>query len=292
MKILVTGGSGQVGSALGPLARAAGHEVAAPTRSTLDLAGPAEAITEFVHAARPDWVVNCAAMTDVEGCEMDRMQAMQLNCEAPRTLAEACQQQGIRLAHISTDYVFPGQKTTPYTENDPTGPINVYGESKLAGEQAVQDICNDAVIVRTSWVYGPHGKNFVKTIVARAARDDRPLQVVADQVGTPTSTHDLSLALLQLLQADAAGLFHFSNSGSCSWFEFARAILEEARASGITLKCDTVEPISSDQAASMFRLRAARPRYSVLDKSKLEAALPNVSIPHWRNALKAGVGPG
>ncbi len=228
----------------------------------------------------PDFVVNAAAFTQVDRCEREPDAAHRANAVAPGLLAEACRQAGAQLAHVSTDYVFPGDGERPYTEEDPPGPRSVYGRSKLEGECRVADALESALIVRTSWVFG-HGRNFIAAILAQAverreARARGPLRVVDDQRGRPTYAVDLAVALVTLLDAGARGLYHVTNGGVATWWEVARASLDAAGFEDLE-----VERI----ATSELDLSAPRPVYSVLDCSKAEAL--GVRAPHWREAVRA-----
>lgn len=229
----------------------------------------------------PDLILNCAALTDVDGCESREELAMAVNGRGPGYLAEAALHCGAKLVHISTDYVFDGGKSEPWLEDDPTRPLSVYGRSKLAGEQAIQKSeLQDWLIVRTSWLYGPGGKNFVETMLRLMAERKR-LRVVADQVGSPTYTRDLAAAMAQLVARDARGLFHFTNSGQCSWHQFACAIAEQARLCGMELAVETIEPITTDD----YPLPARRPAWSVLSTQKYQQVTGDCP-PDWRAALR------
>lgn len=242
---------------------------------------------------QPDVIVNCAAFTNVDGCETDEELANRVNVAGPGYIAAAAKAVGAVLVHISTDYVFAGDKGTPYEENDRTGPLSAYGRSKLAGEAAIAASgLTRYFILRTSWLYGPGGKNFVETMLRLAAERDE-LRVVADQIGSPTYTGDLACAIYKLLDAvtrDALrvtdspsplfGIYHFSDLGECSWHGFAEAIVDLARAGGEALKTTRVVPILTDE----YPLPAPRPAYSVFCKDKYLAAT-GATLPHWRESL-------
>lgn len=230
---------------------------------------------------QPKVILNCAAMTDVDGCENRESEAMAVNGRGPGYLAEAAVACGATLVHISTDYVFDGRKSEPWREDDPTGPLSVYGRSKLAGEQAIRHSeLKDWLIVRTSWLFGPGGRNFVETML-RLMKERPGLRVVDDQIGSPTYTRDLVEAMVRLLACNARGVFHFANSGQCSWYGFACAIAEEAKTTKLPLSVETIEPIATVD----YPLPAPRPAWSVLATDKYRQ-VTGAAIPGWRVALK------
>ena len=271
-RLLVTGAGGMLGSAVAATALAAGHEVGARERSRLDITDPA-AVDEALGSEPWDAVINCAAWTDVDGAEEHEAQATLVNGEGPANLARACAANGIRLVHVSTDYVFDGGKEGPYLESDPTGPHSAYGRSKLAGEQAVAASGADHAIVRTSWLYGADGTNFVDTML-RLGSERESVFVVDDQLGRPTWTGDLAPALVACATAEPTGLFHAAGQGSCTWFELARAALELAGS-----PC-RVEPTSTES----FPRPAPRPANSVLDS---ERGADAVRLGAWEDGLVA-----
>jgi dTDP-4-dehydrorhamnose reductase len=279
MKVLVTGVTGQLGSEVVARFRQLGHEVIAADRQVLDFLQPARAAT-VIRAQQPDWVINCAAYTQVDKAESEPGQAFTVNRDTPAQLAQAVAEYDGQLLQLSTDFVFDGTQTRPYVEDDATNPLGVYGSSKLAGEQAVQRELPDAVIVRTAWVYGVHGHNFVKTML-RLATAGTPLRVVSDQRGTPTWTRDIVAAIVALVGQQASGVFHFTAAGETSWHGFASAILEEAADAGFTIMTEKVEPIVTTD----YPTPATRPAYSVLNTDKISACLP-FTIPAWRDSLK------
>jgi dTDP-4-dehydrorhamnose reductase len=278
MRVLVTGATGQVGSEVVSLFHRLGHDVVAPGRDGLDFMQPAQ-VEQRVRLLGPDWIINCAAYTQVDRAESEREQAFIVNRDSPAALARATAACNARLLHISTDFIFDGRQSRPYREDDAPGPLGVYGQSKREGELAVQDILPDAMLLRTAWVYGVHGHNFVKTML-RLAGEGRPLRVVDDQTGSPTWARDIAGAIAGLLQAGAAGVYHYSNAGSVSWCGFAAAILEEAARAGFDIQTRTVEPITTAD----YPTPARRPVYSVLDTGKIRAELGLV-IPAWRDSL-------
>jgi dTDP-4-dehydrorhamnose reductase len=274
LKILLLGRNGQIGRELtGTLAPLG--ELTALGRETLDLADTSR-IRGVLHAASPDVIVNAAAYTAVDRAESERDLAFAVNAMAAGVLAEQAKRLGALLVHYSTDYVFDGAKAAPYVEDDAPRPLNAYGESKLAGEQAIRGSGCRHLILRTSWVYGPHGHNFMRTIL-RAASERPELRVVDDQVGAPTSSFAIARATAQILEGGLEGLYHMSAAGSTSWFGFARAIL--ARAGMRT----PVLPIKTGQ----YPAAARRPLNSLLDSSRLRAAC-GVALASWEEGL-AGV---
>ena len=279
MKLLVTGVTGQLGSDLVATLKGQDHEVIAADEERMNFLQPQQAAA-MVRAEQPDWVINCAAYTQVDKAESEPEAAFTINRDAPAQLARAVADYGGRFLQVSTDFVFDGSQSRPYTEEDAPNPLGVYGQSKLEGERAVLDALPDAVILRTAWVYGVHGHNFVKTML-RLAGEGKPLRVVSDQVGTPTWTRDIVMAITALLEQQAAGTFHFTAAGETSWQGFANAIFEEAVAAGIALKTTRAEPIPTSE----YPTAATRPAYSVLDTDKIGPYLP-VPIPGWRDSLK------
>jgi len=239
---------------------------------------------------RPDLIINCAAYTAVDQCEADGSVAMAVNGAAVATLASVAGECGAVLAHVSTDYVFDGRKGRPYVETDPVGPLSAYGRSKLAGEQAINDSGLERhLIVRTSWLHGPGGKNFVATIL-RLASEREELRVVADQVGSPTFTGDLAEAIFHLVAAAVSpqppapgfyGIYHFANAGKCSWHEFASAIVEEAKALGVHLAVRRIVPIGTEE----YPLPAPRPAWSVLSTQRYQTVTGR-GVPGWRDGLR------
>lgn len=272
-RVLITGGTGQLGTALIPYLRPLGL-VLTPGRQELDLT--AEDATERVATFNPTHVIHTGAATDVERCEREPAWADAVNAEGTRRVAAACRAVGAWLLYVSTDYVFDGTKGQPYLEEDPPSPLNAYGRSKLAGERYLRALAAKWAIVRTAWVYGDVGRNFVATILGRL-RSGAPLAVVTDQVGSPTYARDLAEGIAQLMSREAVGMFHLTNSGTCSWFEFAQAIVRKA---GADPTC--VSPITSAD----LDLRARRPAYSVLANT----AWGGLGLPPlrpWDDALQA-----
>jgi dTDP-4-dehydrorhamnose reductase len=271
---LVTGAGGQLGSDVVDVLRAYNEEVAGCDRARLDITDRA-AVAAVFGEVRPDVVVNCAAYTDVDGAEADADGAYYVNARGALVVAEACAEADARLVHVSTDYVFAGDASTPYTERQRPAPRTAYGRSKAAGEQAVLTSGAEAYVVRTAWLYGQVGANFVKTM-ARLARERETVDVVDDQVGSPTWSLHLARALVGLAVSTAApGIWHCTNAGEATWYVFARAVFAE-----LGLDPARVRPTTSDA----FVRPAPRPAYSVLSNEKWKAArLPE--MPHWRDAL-------
>lgn len=250
------------------------------TRSDCDITDR-EALERALDRHRAVAVINAAAYTAVDRAEEERDAAMRANAEAPGLLAEACTARGVRLLHVSTDFVFDGRRSTPYPPQAATAPLGIYGASKLAGEEAVLTGCDNSLVVRTGWVYGPVGHNFLLTML-RLHRERDALAVVDDQVGTPTSTATLAQALwCAAVRGDLRGILHLSDAGVCSWYDFALAIGEEAQALGLLARAAAVRPI----ATSEYPTAAQRPPYSVLDKRETWAAL-ELQPQHWRVALR------
>jgi len=272
MRVGITGGSGMLATALRAEFADHGHEVLTWTRSDLDVTDEMAA-RRVIEDARPDAVIQCAAYTRVDDAESDEATANRVNVSGARNVAAACAHVGALFVYPSTDYVFSGEARAPYRPEDPTGPISAYGCSKLAGEVAAR-LCADALIVRTSWLYGDGGGHFVGTI-ARLARERDRLEVVDDQIGRPTSTRSLAEVMRRLVESRAYGTFHATDSGEpVSWYRFAIEILERL---GIPTP---IVPVPTER----YRRPAPRPAYSVLDCSATEAFLAS-ALPDWRESL-------
>jgi dTDP-4-dehydrorhamnose reductase len=297
MKALILGRAGQLGWALGRrLEGRAG--IVSVGHDEIDLAGPADAIERLVDEVGPDVVFNAAAHTAVDRAETERETAFAINARAPAALASACARRGALLLHWSTDYVYDGAKPTPWVETDPTGPLNVYGASKLAGDEAVIGSDAAAIVLRTSWVFGDHGGNFAKTMLRLAIERDA-LRVVGDQVGAPTwagRLADVAVSIVDraVASGDAAGwlaarrgVYHCAASGETSWADYARCVLAAAAdtpayAGRLKATADRVEAIPS----SAYPTPAARPMNSRLDCSKLRRVF-GVTLPDWREDVTA-----
>lgn len=283
-KILVTGSNGQLGSELQLIApQMHNAEFVFTDVDTLDICDK-EAIEQFVAGKSFDFIVNCAAYTAVDKAEEDEEKCFAINCEAIRNIGEVAATQGIKVIHISTDYVFDGSANIPYSENARINPKTVYGKSKALGESELKRVCLDAVIIRTSWLYSVYGNNFVKTMMKLGKERDE-LKVVFDQIGSPTNAADLAAAILHIIELTIknensfkTGVYNYSNEGVCSWYDFAIAI---HRLAGINCR---VEPIESKE----YPAKTPRPFYSVLNKAKIKATF-GIAIPHWETSLSACV---
>lgn len=272
-KIIVFGAHGMLGSDL-LKAFARQGDVTGFDLDQVDLTDEA-AVKKLLLALRPEVVINCAAYTDVDGCEINKETALKVNAQVPRLLARCCQDLRAKLVHYSTDYIFDGTKLSPYREEDVAHPLNVYGETKWKGEEAIRGNLEDHLIIRTSWLFGANGKNFIKTIL-KMAQTHEELTVVTDQVGAPTYTQDLVKATWHLLEENATGVVHVTNSEQCSWFDFARKILEMSAVKNVR-----VLPVTSQQ----YQRPAVRPKYSVLSNEKFEAMF-DFRLPAWSEALR------
>ena len=276
--LLVTGANGQLGNEMQRIVAANPGKVNAffTDVDTLDITDAA-AVRSFIEHNAIDVIVNCAAYTAVDRAEDDMVLCAKLNIDAVANLASAARDFGAKVLHISTDYVFDGFAHRPYEETDEPNPRSTYGTTKLQGERELLKYAPDSIIVRTAWLYSPFGKNFVKTMLALGESRDR-LSVVCDQVGTPTAAADLASAIFSIITAPEwhAGIYHFSNEGAISWYDFTKAI---HRIAGITT-CE-VSPIKSKD----YPTRAVRPFYSVLDKTKIKATF-GITIPYWEESLE------
>jgi dTDP-4-dehydrorhamnose reductase len=281
MKVLVTGKGGQLAWELERTAPKQ-FEVVTLARVDLDIAD-VEAVNDKFSNFRPDVVINAAAYTAVDKAESDKPKAYLTNESGPRVLAEACRNIQAKLIHVSTDFVFDGRKTSPYRTSDTPRPLGVYGASKLAGEQAVTAVLPESsLIVRTAWVYSAHGSNFVKTML-RLMTQKPSLNVVYEQVGTPTWANGLAACLWQAVhRSEVNGILHWSDAGVASWYDFAVAIQELGLEKGLLKQSIPVHPIP----AASYPTPAARPAFSVLDKTEAEEALGLETV-HWRRQLSA-----
>lgn len=281
MNILITGAGGQLGRTFRDVAAGGEHKCfftdicEGEGITSLDVTD-FEAVMSFLQASDADVIVNCAAYTNVDGAESDEEAARIVNVEAPKVLAEAARRKGATLVHISTDYVFDGKSYRPYTEDDAPAPVSVYGRTKYEGEVAVVASGCKYMIFRTAWLYSRYGRNFFLTMADKTA-EHPTLKVVADQVGTPTYALDLAELIYNIIDnqmIDKVGIYHFTDEGVCSWYDFAKAICD-----GLGHLCDVVPCRTVD-----YQTKAVRPHYSVLDKTKVRETF-GIDIPHWRDSL-------
>lgn len=275
MNILITGANGQLGNEMHRVSAVSSNHYIFTDVAELDITNP-DAIRKMVNDNHIEVIVNCAAYTNVDKAEDDYEMADLLNNKAVENLAVAAKEVDATLIHVSTDYVFQGDRNIPCCEDWETNPLGVYGKTKLAGEQSLQRVGCKYLIFRTAWLYSSFGKNFVKTMQQLTADRDS-LKVVFDQVGTPTYARDLADVIFKVIEEelfDKQGIYHFSNEGVCSWYDFAKEICE---LSGNT--CD-IQPCHSDE----FPSKVKRPHFSVLDKTKLKSAF-NIKVPYWKDSL-------
>ncbi|MBW1813839.1 MAG: dTDP-4-dehydrorhamnose reductase [Deltaproteobacteria bacterium] len=284
MKILLTGSNGQLGWELMNQSKAFGFEMKGVDLPQLDISDSVQ-VRDIVADYRPSLVINAAAYTSVDGAETEKDLAFIVNRDSPAHLAQLCSNEDIPLIHFSTDYVFNGNKKTPYKETDPASPLNIYGQSKLEGEINIRSTLKEHIIFRTSWLYGIYGHNFVKTMLG-LGRERKSIQVVKDQYGSPTSTNDLSEAVLTIVSKIQNrnniewGTYHYCGQGITSWHGFAKAIFDIAK--HITsLKIKHVEPVSSDAFAS----KATRPDFSALDCQRIKKHF-GIHTKSWRQSLE------
>jgi len=273
MKILLMGHKGMLGSDLLAQMRLH-HEVIGMDKEEIDITS-ADDCARAIEDTAPQIIINAAAYTNVDGCEASKEECFAVNAEALKNIADACRLKNIRIIHFSTDYVFNGAGSAPYKEDDDCNPINTYGASKLAGERYLQTLAQNYIIIRTAWLYGVNGKNFVRTILEKAKTTPR-LTVVDDQLGSPTHTKDLAAAVDLLIEKNAQGIFHVTNRGSCSWYQFAVKILQEAEIDNVE-----VSPIKSDQLSRP----AKRPAYSVMSMQKF-IQITGKAMQPWQLGLK------
>lgn len=276
MRVLITGANGQLGNEMRRLGAVSPNEYLFTDVAELDITDKA-AVAEFVKSNNVEIIVNCAAYTNVDKAEDDEATAELINATAVRNLAEAVKAVDGTLFHVSTDYVFGSEGNTPRTEDMPTNPLGVYGKTKLHGEQAIAEVGAKAIIIRTAWLYSEFGNNFLKTML-RLTAEKESLNVVFDQVGSPTYAGDLALVIFSIIEggvyAGNEGVYHFSNEGVCSWYDFATEIAAAAGHECIVMPCHSNE----------FPSKVTRPPFSVLDKTKIKTTF-GIEIPHWRDSM-------
>jgi len=275
MKILITGCNGQLGNEMRLALQGYDAEVLYTDVDTLDIT-KSWMLDEFVDKHQITHIVNCAAFTAVDRAEDDRIGAAKINIDAVSNIANAALRHGIRVIHISTDYVFDGRGFQPYQENMPALPSTVYGKTKFAGEQTLVTLCRDAIVLRTAWLYSSFGNNFVKTMI-KYGREKDEMSVVFDQIGSPTYAADLAHVIVEILfnKLWTPGIYHYTNEGVCSWYDFAVTI---HRMMGIECK---VNPVTSLE----YKSKTPRPFYSVLNKNKIKKTF-DIEIPHWVDSLE------
>ena len=283
MKILVTGARGQLGSDITPKLTEAGHYVHACSSTDLNITDDT-AVRRVVSDIRPDIIINAAAYTQVDIAEREPDKAYSVNKDGALNLAVAARDFSAVLIHISTDFVFDGTSATPYKEDDATNPLGIYGASKLAGEAKIRRVLEAHIILRTSWLYGLNGNNFVKTILKYASEREL-MRVVYDQIGSPTWSADLACAIVEIIRSIEGGTrpygtYHYSNEGVASWYDFAYFIIEGARKRGMALKIGSLQPILTRE----YPTPAKRPAYSVMDKGLIKNTF-GLTIPHWSASL-------
>ena len=279
MKVLVTGANGQLGRDVVLLLEKEGHSVLACDRDQMDITNQVQC-NDVISSYHPEVVIHCAAYTAVDAAETDIDGAYKVNAVGTRNVSVAAERAGAKLVYISTDYVFDGSSSSRYQEYDDTNPQSVYGKSKRAGELLVQSLSSKWFVVRTSWVYGLYGNNFVKTML-KLGQEKPKLQVVHDQIGSPTYTVDLARFLVKLMQTEMYGIYHASNSGTCTWYEFTEAIFAEARnVGGVSIQAQ-LEPCTTEQ----FPRPAPRPRNSVMDHLSIRTN-GLADLRPWREGLR------
>jgi dTDP-4-dehydrorhamnose reductase len=274
MKVVVTGATGQLGQDVMKALVRKNHQAIGPDRQQLDITKEEE-VSAFISEVKPDVILHCAAYTNVDAAEENEEVAYQVNAAGTEYLAKAAKLNGVKMMYISTDYVFDGTANEPYEVDEPTKPLGAYGRTKLAGEQLLQKHLEEFFIVRTAWVFGTYGNNFVKTMM-RLGKERGKVGVVHDQVGSPTYAVDLAKFMVELMETEKYGIYHATNSGMCSWYEFAVEIFKQDN------MIVTVNPLTSDQ----FPRPAARPKYSVLSKKRIEQQGLK-PLRDWKEALAA-----
>lgn len=274
-KVLITGANGQLGTCLrNAIGDSPEFDVTYIDKEDLDLCNR-DAVARYMRDADYDFIVNCAAYTAVDKAEKDELNASQINTEAVGILAEQARRCGAKMIHISTDYVYSGENFRPYDEHDEPYPRSIYGRTKLEGEGVLTAFCPDSAIIRTAWLYSAYGSNFVKTILGKL-REGQEVRVVSDQVGTPTYAPDLADAIVKIMLSDTwrPGIYHYSNEGVASWYDFAKAISRIANAEAPVIPVDTKD----------YPVAAHRPQYAVLNKAKIKKTY-GLEIPYWQDSL-------
>ena len=289
MKILITGSNGQLGNELQKIVSTGKAEIGAVSEEIknaevfamdvdiLDITN-LEQVKKVLNEVKPDVVINCAAATNVDGCEANQDLAFKINSLGPRNLAMVAEELGAKIVQVSTDYVFSGVGETPLKESDLVAPVSVYGKTKLLGEEFVRDFSSKYYIVRTAWLYGYVGHNFVYTMM-KLGKDRDTLSVVNDQLGNPTHANDLAYHILKLIQTEEYGVYHCTGKGECSWFDFASEIMK------LSGRNCTVNPCTSEEYKSMYPNSADRPAYSSLDNMMLRCTVGD-EMRDWKDALK------
>lgn len=289
MKILITGSNGQLGNELQKIVATGKAEIGAVSEEiknaevfamdvdTLDITN-LEQVKKVLNEVKPDVVINCAAATNVDGCEANQDLAFKINSLGPRNLAMVAEELGAKIVQVSTDYVFSGVGETPLKESDLVAPVSVYGKTKLLGEEFVRDFSSKYYIVRTAWLYGYVGHNFVYTMM-KLGKDRDTLSVVNDQLGNPTHANDLAYHILKLIQTEEYGVYHCTGKGECSWYDFASEIMK------LSGRNCTVNPCTSEEYKSMYPNSADRPAYSSLDNMMLRCTIGD-EMRDWKDALK------
>ena len=289
MKILITGSNGQLGNELQKIVATGKAEIGAVSEEiknaevfamdvdTLDITN-LEQVKKVLNEVKPDVVINCAAATNVDGCEANQDLAFKINSLGPRNLAMVAEELGAKIVQVSTDYVFSGVGETPLKESDLVAPVSVYGKTKLLGEEFIRDFSSKYYIVRTAWLYGYVGHNFVYTMM-KLGKDRDTLSVVNDQLGNPTHANDLAYHILKLIQTEEYGVYHCTGKGECSWFDFASEIMK------LSGRNCTVNPCTSEEYKSMYPNSADRPAYSSLDNMMLRCTIGD-EMRDWKDALK------
>lgn len=277
-RVFITGSDGMLGSDIvRELRKKKEYQLVCSTIGDMDITDLRSVMNSMMRA-RPDVLIHTAGYTGVDRAERDRELCFAVNAEATKNLAFFCREMNVHMIYISTDYVFDGKKKKPYVETDPPHPINAYGASKLKGEEYVQTLLTNYKIIRTSWLnglHGIHGKNFIETMLSTASRQSR-LSVVNDQIGKPTFTFHLAQHIELMLSVNASGIFHITNDGTCSWYDFAKRAIELSQLSNVTIK-----PITSEE----FRSLAKRPANSALENARLKELKISL-LPHWEEGLK------